>query len=248
MQYRALPMTLQHLNLYHTSGLFMTYAFSHERVALFFLLLPQLHSPCHQTVCHHLHSNWLTRTAVSRCCSCQLSKLEATLQVLSRSVSKQGPCHVVQIALAFYAGAEVVSQQTGALSCGANPHHSELWPAVQVLNGSSSKQGPCHVVAPCPHDGRCPMDGTQSWCHFVQRFKRTAQQKHAKVGLLGFCSARRWMGHMQTVCPCCQTRQVPQGHLAALVFLCAAGQEHCLAEACQGGLVNSCLGSTGTGR
>ena len=25
------------------------------------------------------------------------------------------------------------------------------------------------------------MDGTQSWCHFVQRFKRTAQQKAAKV-------------------------------------------------------------------
>ena len=59
---------------------------------------------------------------------------------------------------------------------------SELWLILQVLNGSDSKQGPCHVVAPCPHDGRCPMDGTQSWCHFVQRFKRTAQQKHAKVG------------------------------------------------------------------
>ena len=28
-----------------------------------------------------------------------------------------------------------------------------------------------HVVAPCPHDGACPMEGTPSWCHFVQRFQ-----------------------------------------------------------------------------
>ena len=30
-----------------------------------------------------------------------------------------------------------------------------------------------HVVAPCPHDGTCPMDGTGSWCHFSQRFQRS---------------------------------------------------------------------------
>ena len=28
-----------------------------------------------------------------------------------------------------------------------------------------------HVVAPCPHDGACPMAGRPSWCHFVQRFQ-----------------------------------------------------------------------------
>jgi hypothetical protein len=28
-----------------------------------------------------------------------------------------------------------------------------------------------HVVAPCPHDGACPLAGRASWCHFVQRFQ-----------------------------------------------------------------------------
>lgn len=35
-----------------------------------------------------------------------------------------------------------------------------------------------HVLAPCPHDGVCPMDRQQAgrghtWCHFRQRFERT---------------------------------------------------------------------------
>lgn len=38
-----------------------------------------------------------------------------------------------------------------------------------------------HVVAPCPHDGACPMDGTRSWCHFPQRFTRTRLQRSSKV-------------------------------------------------------------------
>jgi SAM-dependent methyltransferase len=28
-----------------------------------------------------------------------------------------------------------------------------------------------HVVAPCPHDGRCPLESRTAWCHFVQRFQ-----------------------------------------------------------------------------
>ena len=38
-----------------------------------------------------------------------------------------------------------------------------------------------HVVTPCPHDGGCPMDGTRSWCHFAQRFRRTTVQKRIKT-------------------------------------------------------------------
>ncbi|TPX72656.1 hypothetical protein SpCBS45565_g00227 [Spizellomyces sp. 'palustris'] len=32
--------------------------------------------------------------------------------------------------------------------------------------------GNAHVVAPCPHDGECPMLGHDSWCHFSQRVQR----------------------------------------------------------------------------
>ena len=34
--------------------------------------------------------------------------------------------------------------------------------------------GGAHVAAPCPHDGPCPLEGQQSWCHFSQRFERPA--------------------------------------------------------------------------
>ncbi|KAG5527081.1 hypothetical protein RHGRI_028116 [Rhododendron griersonianum] len=37
------------------------------------------------------------------------------------------------------------------------------------------------VVAPCAHDGRCPLDSTGKYCHFVQRLQRTASQRVYKV-------------------------------------------------------------------
>ncbi|XP_058203656.1 uncharacterized protein LOC131317953 [Rhododendron vialii] len=33
------------------------------------------------------------------------------------------------------------------------------------------------VVAPCAHDGRCPLDNTGKYCHFVQRLQRTTSQR-----------------------------------------------------------------------
>lgn len=39
----------------------------------------------------------------------------------------------------------------------------------------------CHIVAPCPHDGACPMAGKKMWCHFNQRFLRTRAQKVTKI-------------------------------------------------------------------
>lgn len=41
--------------------------------------------------------------------------------------------------------------------------------AASISSGDSSCGA--HVVAPCPHDGVCPMEGRPSWCHFVQRFQ-----------------------------------------------------------------------------
>ncbi|OAY82124.1 37S ribosomal protein S22, mitochondrial [Ananas comosus] len=36
------------------------------------------------------------------------------------------------------------------------------------------------VVAPCPHDGRCPLENTSKYCHFVQRLERTSSQRAYK--------------------------------------------------------------------
>lgn len=45
--------------------------------------------------------------------------------------------------------------------------------------------GEAHVVAPCPHDGKCPLEGRSSWCHFVQRFERPGTLRKAKATVHG---------------------------------------------------------------
>ncbi|KZV53270.1 hypothetical protein F511_23900 [Dorcoceras hygrometricum] len=45
------------------------------------------------------------------------------------------------------------------------------------------------IVAPCPHDGPCPLQNTEKYCHFVQRLERTSSQrsyKRSKGPLRGF--------------------------------------------------------------
>ncbi|GLW66881.1 rRNA methyltransferase [Actinomadura rubrobrunea] len=42
------------------------------------------------------------------------------------------------------------------------------------------------VVAPCPHDGPCPIPRGEDWCHFAERLNRTALHRRIKVASLGF--------------------------------------------------------------
>ncbi|KAL6579262.1 hypothetical protein OROMI_009478 [Orobanche minor] len=37
------------------------------------------------------------------------------------------------------------------------------------------------IVAPCPHDGPCPLQNTDKYCHFVQRLERTSSQRSYKA-------------------------------------------------------------------
>lgn len=44
-----------------------------------------------------------------------------------------------------------------------------------------------HLVAPCPHPRRCPMDGSDAdWCHFAARVERTSLHRKLKAGELGW--------------------------------------------------------------
>eukprot|EP00878_Enallax_costatus_P023333 GHUV01024808.1.p1 GENE.GHUV01024808.1~~GHUV01024808.1.p1 ORF type:complete len:457 (+),score=150.86 GHUV01024808.1:372-1742(+) len=47
----------------------------------------------------------------------------------------------------------------------------------------SSRWYGAHVVAPCPHDGPCPLavPGSQAWCHFGTRFQRPAFMQASKA-------------------------------------------------------------------
>ena len=52
-----------------------------------------------------------------------------------------------------------------------------------------------HVVAPCAHEGRCPMDATAQWCHFVQRVQRPPAQRAVKGG----APARTYQARLRSV-------------------------------------------------
>jgi ribosomal protein RSM22 (predicted rRNA methylase) len=46
-----------------------------------------------------------------------------------------------------------------------------------------------HVLAPCPHEGPCPMRAAAAsgdWCHFAVRVPRTRRHRQVKGGTLGY--------------------------------------------------------------
>ncbi len=45
---------------------------------------------------------------------------------------------------------------------------------------------PLHLAAPCPHALRCPMQGTDRWCHFSARVARSRVHRQLKGGELGY--------------------------------------------------------------
>ncbi|CAI5491588.1 unnamed protein product [Closterium sp. Naga37s-1] len=68
--------------------------------------------------------------------------------------------------------------------------HTQRAKAARLADRGPSKNAPhsskpllppgAHVLAPCAHDGHCPMYGTTSWCHFSQTLQRSAVQRIAK--------------------------------------------------------------------
>ncbi|WVR04628.1 3-methyl-2-oxobutanoate hydroxymethyltransferase [Kwoniella sp. DSM 27419] len=70
------------------------------------------------------------------------------------------------------------------------------WAAIsrarQYLLDQATPETPLHIVAPCPHDGICPLASTRSTCSFSQRIQRpvfTRRTKHSSRGEedTGYC-------------------------------------------------------------
>ncbi|XP_057520443.1 uncharacterized protein LOC130800790 [Amaranthus tricolor] len=49
-----------------------------------------------------------------------------------------------------------------------------------ALENSGASSAGAFVIAPCPHDGPCPLANTGKYCHFVQRVERTESQRAFK--------------------------------------------------------------------
>lgn len=57
--------------------------------------------------------------------------------------------------------------------------HASGKPSENKVALGTSRNG-AFVVAPCPHDGACPLVKTGKYCHFVQRLARTSSQRSYK--------------------------------------------------------------------
>ncbi|MGP4100560.1 small ribosomal subunit Rsm22 family protein [Nonomuraea sp. KM90] len=59
------------------------------------------------------------------------------------------------------------------------------WATVSAARDVLAARG-LTIVAPCPHDGRCPIEPGRDWCHFSVRLPRTALHRRVKAGTLSF--------------------------------------------------------------
>ncbi|KAG0502815.1 hypothetical protein HPP92_002887 [Vanilla planifolia] len=48
-----------------------------------------------------------------------------------------------------------------------------------IVDRGAVREG-AFVIAPCSHDGRCPLENSGKYCHFVQRLERTSSQRAYK--------------------------------------------------------------------
>lgn len=77
-----------------------------------------------------------------------------------------------------------------SIPAGVDPRHALsirealLHPRARALLGPAAPPPGAHVVAPCPGDGACPIDGSTEnmYCHFKQRFERPELMRLLKAG------------------------------------------------------------------
>lgn len=74
--------------------------------------------------------------------------------------------------------AELMWQKTGDTLLVVEPGTPAGYARIIALRERLIAQG-AHVIAPCPHDDKCPL-AAPDWCHFTQRLQRSRAHKQVK--------------------------------------------------------------------
>jgi ribosomal protein RSM22 (predicted rRNA methylase) len=85
---------------------------------------------------------------------------------------------------ALLACADRLWSMTGGMLAVVEPGTTAGFQRIRDLRAHLIAQG-AHVVAPCPHDGPCPIVAPD-WCHFAQRLPRSRDHQRIKGAALGF--------------------------------------------------------------
>ena len=80
--------------------------------------------------------------------------------------------------------AELMWQKTGDTLLVVEPGTPAGYARIIALRDRLITVG-AHVAAPCPHDGKCPLQ-MPDWCHFTQRLQRSRAHKQVKGAELPF--------------------------------------------------------------
>ena len=82
------------------------------------------------------------------------------------------------------------------------------------------------MTAPCPHDDRCPMAGTD-WCHFAVRLERSSLHRELKRARLGYEDEKYSylaVSASRPPVPVARLVRSPRSHKGHVrLFLCEAG-------------------------
>jgi ribosomal protein RSM22 (predicted rRNA methylase) len=79
---------------------------------------------------------------------------------------------------------DLMWQKTGDTLLVVEPGTPAGYARIIALRGQLIAQG-AHVAAPCPHDGKCPLEAPD-WCHFSQRLQRSRAHMQVKGAELPF--------------------------------------------------------------